>query len=163
MENVLNNCSYGFFPGYQHNFSYFIVCFEHSQKVFFDSAAYAYAAEYAAQPWIWTNHWYVTDSCDFAGGWGAIHELTALSSFTCYPNPADDNIALKLEVAREANFDIYVKDIQGRDAVIQLSLGNLGTGTYSRQLSVAGLSQGLYFIECRTSHGSVYNKLVVQR
>ena len=131
-----------------------MVCYEHSEKVYFDSCAYV-ESDY--------NPFGLPDSCNyviFLGG--GIPKLTSLSSFTTYPNPTANKVTVRLEVSESANFDICVKDVQGKVVTSYMHLGQLNIGLHNAEMDLSALSPGFYLIECQTSAGSLYSKLMIQ-
>ncbi len=144
--------------GWQYHLDNFITCFEHNQKVYFDVPAFNLAQQAVTNGWGWT----VADSCDAAYPVGGINELSSLSSFTAFPNPASNKVTVQLNVAQSAGFDIYVKDITGKTTTSHLQLGRLNTGLHNADIDISNLSPGFYLLECRTAAGSLYTKMVKQ-
>jgi len=162
--NTINSCSYNELGGaFPYNLSYFIVCFEHNYKAYFDSSAFQFALSNAAFYYEWGNHWQVTDSCDFAGGWGGIKDISSMAKFKIVPLPATDKIIIKMNIVQGATYDIYIRDIEGKEVGPHISLGFMNSGAYDKQVNVEDLNSGLYIIECRSPMESTYSKLVIQR
>jgi hypothetical protein len=83
-------------------------------------------------------------------------ELTVLAS---YPNPAKDWVRLQLKAKNGQAQTIRLRDLQGKlmlEKTIQLE-----SGTQEIELSLTGLSQGMYLIEITGSQKSV-SRLVIQ-
>ena len=154
----LGNFGFGNCPGYQYGFQQWVTCFEHQQKVYFDSCEYAAVLPYS-QP---GNIWHIIDSCDYYGGGGGIQKLSSLSSFNTYPNPTANQVTVQLNVEQNASFNIYLRNLEGKLLENHLDLGRLNPGQHSASLNLNGLSPGFYLVECRTEAGSLYSKVVVQ-
>jgi len=83
-------------------------------------------------------------------------ELTVLAS---YPNPAKDWVRLQLKAKNGQAQTIRLRDLQGKlmlEKTIQLE-----SGTQEIELSLTGLSQGMYLLEITGSQKSV-SRLVIQ-
>ena len=75
---------------------------------------------------------------------------TSVPNVTIYPNPVDDNLFIEAEGNIE---EVIVYDIYGR----QQSTVN---GQQSLSINVSNLSNGVYFVNVKTSVGSVVKKIV---
>jgi hypothetical protein len=128
-------------------FSQMLNCFEHATKVYYDTAF--------ATP---NDTCYY---CRFCGG--GIPEITSLKSFELAPNPANKSITVSMEISNADNFELYVRDLTGKDLLNKISLGKLGKGSYTKALDISSLSSGFYFLECRNNEGSLFRKLIVQK
>ena len=141
--------------GFQYHLDYFVTCYEHNQKVYFDDLPYNLAVNGQAGLTL-------IDSCDAIYNDGGITELSSLSSFTAFPNPANNKVTVQLNVAQSAGFDIYVKDITGKNTTNHVPLGRLNAGLHNADIDISNLSAGFYLLQCRTTAGSLYTKLVKQ-
>ena len=153
------NFGFGNCPGYQYGFEQWVSCFEHQQKVYFDSCMYASVAQYSH---IADGPWTVIDSCDYFGAGGGIQKLSSLSSFNTYPNPANNQVTVQLNVEQNASFNIYLRNLEGKLLENHLDMGRLNPGQHSASLNLSGISPGFYLVECRTEAGALYSKVVVQ-
>ena len=79
----------------------------------------------------------------------SVEEITA-NSLNIYPNPAND--VLKIETEYEIN-EIAIYDIYGRRQVAV---------TPSRQIDVADLTSGVYFIKINTEKGNIVKRFIKQ-
>jgi hypothetical protein len=148
--------------GFPHNFYSLVTCFEHGQKVYFDTCAYQLATTGANQQNEQLN-WTLLDSCDSYYPLAGINQLTSLSSLRVFPNPASNTATVQIELTESADLDIYVKNIEGKTIGNGMQLGILKPGMHNADLDLSDLSVGFYFIECRTKAGSLYRKLVIQK
>jgi hypothetical protein len=133
------------------DFYQLLTCFEHnSSKVYFDSCAHAYAY----------NNWCFdyADSCNYWNICGNIKEHGAITAFIVSPNPAKSSINIRIQSDKSMEADFIVSDITGKQLLI--SSAKL-YGSKSFTVDVSKLSDGIYFLECRTKEGSLYRKLAV--
>jgi hypothetical protein len=147
---------FGQCPGYQHQFSQFLICFNHSSHVYFDSCAYTLATQLVGQGVQ------LTDSCSFSYFSGGIAENNMLRSFTLQPNPAVNRVQLTLELQQQAATTIRISDLTGR-LVQQEQFGKLSGGNHTLDLHVENLQPGVYSITCVTGEAAVTRKLIIQR
>lgn len=131
----------------------FVTCFEHEQRVFFDSCAY----ENALLNWCIQ----IDDPCNYYNICGAVEEIKSLNSFSIQPNPASGVFSFTLDVKKNDAFTISLININGK-SLQEINLGKIQTGVFSKDVNIAALSPGVYFIECRTSSGSLFRKLIIQ-
>lgn len=131
-----------------------LVCYEHKQLDFYDACALGYVI----------NNWCFNylDTCNYYLICGGIQEVSSVASLEVFPNPAQKEINLKLEVKKADDFFIQVTDLQGRSISPTYNLGKLGEGTHTQQVILPVAHQGLYFIQCHTSEGSIYKKILLE-
>jgi hypothetical protein len=67
-------------------------------------------------------------------------------SITVYPNPAENQISLDYNFAKNDNAVIYVRDVTGR-TVATKKLGHVTAGQHSYSVDIAALPSGIYSIE----------------
>jgi hypothetical protein len=77
-----------------------------------------------------------------------------------FPNPASDKATLSIRVKESADVTITVMNNLGQ--VVQSQKQNLQTGDNNIDIDVATLSQGIYFVEAKTTGGSVTQKLIIE-
>lgn len=144
-------------PGYSSHRSstFFLTCYSHTNKVYFDSCAFAVAVNQTF------GCFELNDSCNYRIVCGGINELPSLSSFTISPNPATAEVNIRFDVRQANKFSIIIHDINGRQVSSTINLGRLTEGLSNKTINVSGSSSGIYIVECRTSEGSLYRKLVV--
>ncbi|MEP7171807.1 MAG: PKD domain-containing protein, partial [Bacteroidota bacterium] len=70
------------------------------------------------------------------------------SSLTIYPNPATDQINISWNQTMQENVSIKITDHLGR-IVFDESDQSLKTGIHSKQISVAGFADGIYFLQLK--------------
>ncbi len=92
------------------------------------------------------------------GGAGAgIAELTNLSDFVVYPNPASDKVNVAFH-ANNADYTITLSDISGR-VLSSNAYSNL-SGSQNVEVSLSGITAGNYIVTV-SSANETYNKKVV--
>lgn len=153
-----NMPSMGWFSMYCQGFPYdnfsIMTCFSHNQIVFFDSCAHQTAL---AEPCLG----YI-DTCHYGNICGSAEEISSVSSFAVFPNPAASNVSIEMNVLLSDEFEIYIWDITGKRAKKKIGLGQLPQGEFSQKINVSHLADGFYLVECRTKDNSLYRKLVVK-
>ncbi len=128
-------------------FSQLINCFEHANKVYYDTLNAA-----------------LMDTCYYhkvCGG--GVPEIKSLSSFEFAPNPANDAITIEMKISMADDFELDIRDLKGKQILKKISFGKLGKGTYQKTVDVSSLPSGMYIIECNAKSGSLYRKLVIQK
>jgi PKD repeat protein len=83
----------------------------------------------------------------------------AAASLQLHPNPAGDRVTLGLQLVKPAHTHVRLLDTQGR--VVQAHvLGLVPASPHTEALDLAGLPQGLYFVEVVAGDQRVVQKLV---
>jgi hypothetical protein len=141
--------------GFPYDFIQLMTCFEHNSKVYMDTCALQSAL----------NNWCMQfiDSCTYGNICSAIDESAAFTSFSVQPNPASDHIILTIDLRGSSEAEILLRDIYGRNILYRTNLGYLQAGRTETSLSLPTLSPGIYFIECRTANGSVFQKIIIRQ
>lgn len=130
-----------------------LICYEHKQLDFYDACALSMAKDNLCFNFL--------DTCSYYLICGGINEVSSIASLEIFPNPAQKEINLKLEVKQADNFSIRVVDLQSRAVSPVYNLGKLGEGMHNSQINLPSLPAGLYFIECITSQGNLFKKLLM--
>ena len=79
------------------------------------------------------------------------------SSFTLYPNPANNKITIANNINLIYESIIYIYDIRGK-----LMISNTLNNQNSIEIDISSLSKGIYMIKIRTEKGIAIKKLVIQ-
>jgi hypothetical protein len=137
-----------------YNFYQLLSCFEHSQKVYYDSCARANA--------FGNSCFAYADSCNYWNTCGSVEELNSISSFSVSPVPAGDHVMLELEIRKPVQVNVGVFDISGKPVLKNIALGKLNEGLVKKNLDISSLKDGFYFIRCSTPGGTLSRKLVVK-
>jgi len=138
--------------GKQHQFVRFLTCFDHANKVYYDSCAWQEALHNSCLS--------VTDTCSLNEICTGIQELKTLTSLMLYPNPSGSRITFRMEVTQTDEFEICIRDVSGRQVMEVLSLGKIQPGEQEKEVDISALVNGMYFIEVRNKTGSTFLKLV---
>lgn len=84
-----------------------------------------------------------------------------LSLFQIYPNPAFDNIGMKLNIPSATYSNISLYDLTGRK-IKTFYNGSLHQGLNSLHFGINGLDRGLYFVVVKTDKQSQVQKLIIR-
>jgi type IX secretion system substrate protein len=150
-----------FCQGLNQDFYQKMNCFEHLNKVYFDSCLQHYVYQQSISNPMCT---YYLDSCHYCNTCGGgISELSTLSSLEISPNPSNGKINIGMVVSKPDNLEIYIHDVTGKQVLNKFSLGRLNKGNTNRELDFSNLMSGFYLLECRGNDGSSFRKLIIQR
>jgi hypothetical protein len=130
---------FGWCPGYQHELSYFLICYQHQQIVYYDSCSYASAVQS-----ICFN---IVDTCDYYNTCTAVPEVFKTSAIRITPNPFHSEAEIVFNDLRFAGCRIYIYDAMGRFV-------------YSQEIPKSGsilkrnlLGNGIYFFRAEGNRG----------
>lgn len=84
----------------------------------------------------------------------------AVSDFVVYPNPATDQLNLKMHMRESSNIQIELHDIQGR-MVKQIFEGRQASGLRSISAGLSDVNQGLYFVVIQSEGQRLTKKLMI--
>lgn len=88
-------------------------------------------------------------------GTSGAEELVKAAGFEVFPNPASENISLKVNnLKTQEAFDVQVYNARG---VLVFQQENARAG-----LDIEGLAQGVYFLKIRLEKGGICRKIIVQ-
>jgi len=121
-------------PGFPHNFIQFLSCFEHTDKVYFDTCAY----QVAFNNWCFN----VQDSCNYWNICGDINELSNAGLVHISPNPSEKFITISSEKILNS---ARVIDAFGKTCGKSFSLAT------KSEIDISFLPAGLYFLEVLAS------------
>ncbi len=85
-------------------------------------------------------------------------EMSFTQALQIYPNPAQEEISVKIEHAQMGNFEIFGIDMQGRK--ISLAKGYKDDTIYTQTVNVSQLSKGLYLLEVNMNGMTGQKKLI---
>jgi hypothetical protein len=88
-----------------------------------------------------------------------IEEAEGFSSLTLYPNPTSGLFNISIINADLNELQISISDIQGKE-VYRLIDKNI-SGDYIKQVSLEGLSKGLYYVRISSETQSSVKKLII--
>jgi hypothetical protein len=140
-------------PEFPHDFTQFMTCFEHTNKVYFDSCAYQLAV---------SNFCFnVLDSCNYWDICGDVNEISAVDELRIFPNPVQDKftiynpLPLSLGTTNGNAGDVSIYNVMGE---------KIYSDFYREALTVncEMLSSGIYFLEVRTDSKIFKGKFVKQ-
>ena len=99
--------------------------------------------------------------CATVSGVG-LNENEAFSSFSVYPNPADENIAIDFSLRAESAVNVSITDLSGK-VVYTSNLGNKTAGASSLNVNTAAFANGIYVVNVLTNNGIATEKLVIRK
>ena len=111
---------------------------------------------------IGTSHsgsYLYTDLLALSGN-SSVGELSAISSYNVYPNPAKDKLNIACNLKQNTLVQIEVLDIQGKQIKAQYFAMNKGENQVSLDLS--DVQKGIYFVRMTADGESLSQKLVVE-
>ena len=91
-----------------------------------------------------------------------LNENEAFSSFSVYPNPATENIAIDFSLRAESAVNVSITDLSGK-VVYTSNLGNKTAGASSLNVNTAAFANGIYVVNVLTSNGIATEKLVIRK
>ncbi|MFT5166803.1 MAG: extracellular elastinolytic metalloproteinase, partial [Saprospiraceae bacterium] len=86
-----------------------------------------------------------------------VNGIQAIDYLAIFPNPATDEVMLRLEVSEATDFKIQLIHVDGR---ILNSLSASVSGSELIPLDLSQLASGVYFIKLQTEDGQEVNKVV---
>ncbi len=87
-----------------------------------------------------------------------INELTNVTNLSLFPNPTNQSIFLNYEAKHEAEINISIFDLTGKE--IKNIQTQLLTGKNNLKLDTETFESGIYFIEIRNEHSSIKIKFI---
>lgn len=141
--------------GFPYTFSQLLTCFEHKGKVYYDSCALKMAQYQGC-----INY---KDSCSYWNVCGGINELNPVGTMAISPNPTQRNIDINFDLNYVVEGELNIFDVTGKNVGDLIKFGRITNGISSKQLDVSFLQNGFYFLECKTSRGSIFEKFIIQK
>lgn len=154
----INNVNGGLYscPEYWNiNAPQILTCYEHENLDY-------YAACALQQVMAYHSCFNYIDTCSYYTICGGIEDLSTVAALDVYPNPTLNNVTIKLTVKQSAVFAVRVIDIQGQYVSGITQLGRLTEGEHQTEIPLTGLPAGMYFIECSTGEGKIYERVAKQ-
>jgi hypothetical protein len=90
----------------------------------------------------------------------AVQQLSNVSLFVMYPNPASENVMLRFNSSKTVDLSINIYDALGQ-VVYNQNLGSVN-GDYSVSVPTADFSSGLYSVELSDGYSSQTQKLIIR-
>jgi len=90
----------------------------------------------------------------------SVNELpSAVSAFEVFPNPANDNISVTIDLKQPTRVSIDITDLTGQQVFVIMEEEQ--TGLINRQFSLSSLTDGNYIIRLRVNSESYTQKLSI--
>ncbi len=108
------------------------------------------------------NNIYIDDINIYDPNTLSVNNNEVVKEITLFPNPATDNVRLRLDLSKNQNVRIDVVDASGR--VVQSPFaGAMTSGTQSIQIQLdSSLTPGMYFVRLTGEEGIAVRKLIVK-
>ncbi len=91
-----------------------------------------------------------------------ITENEAFSSFSVYPNPAAENVAIDYALKNESKVNVSISDLSGK-VVYTSNLGSKTAGSHNLSVNTTSFANGIYVVNFATTNGIVTEKLVIRK
>jgi len=92
----------------------------------------------------------------------SVAELKEVDSFDIIPNLVNNQSEVLLNINSTSSVDVDVELVNISGQTISTSHRNLLTGQNNFDLSIAGLSNGVYFVKLQSDTGLITKKLLIQ-
>ncbi len=102
-----------------------------------------------------------TSDCMAVQGVG-ITENAAFSSFSVYPNPAAENVAIDYALKNESKVNVAISDLSGK-VVYTSNLGSKTACSHNLAVNTTSFANGIYVVNFATENGHVTEKLVIRK
>ncbi len=96
------------------------------------------------------------------GDASATDEVSDTGHFSISPNPAGDWAALRLSLPKAENVSIKMFGTQGQLVRVLRNGGGMPVSELSERVDLQKIPAGVYFLECRTENGTLFEKLLVK-
>lgn len=100
------------------------------------------------------------DNLAFNGTVAGIKNISAINSVSIYPNPATDHAAVEFYLSKTSSLKLQVIDLSGK-IVKEISEAS-ASGMIKRDLDLAGMAKGLYFVKIATENGTEVRKITIE-
>jgi hypothetical protein len=90
-----------------------------------------------------------------------IEDVLDPAALMIFPNPASEEINIRLESLKDAGFQVAIMDLAG-NLVRNSDFGRVGAGINEFQMDLSGLSGGMYMLKLETGSGFIVQKLVIR-
>lgn len=84
------------------------------------------------------------------------------SSFSVFPNPANDKVSVDFSLKNEASVKISVTDLSGKE-IYASNLGSKAASNHSVSINTANFANGVYVVNFITNNGVATEKLVINK
>jgi PKD repeat protein len=101
------------------------------------------------------------DDINFNVSTVGINELSKSIGLTMSPNPAKEEVSLKMTLSNDAQLAYSVVDITGR-VLITKDLQNLASGAHTISIDTKSLKQGVYIVNMNFNGTTISRKLIIE-
>jgi len=89
-----------------------------------------------------------------------VQDPAELSAMNVYPNPAQGQFTLELQMPSAQTVEVRALDLLGQEILAQRI--ELGAGTTRMDVNAAGWAKGIYLVQLRTATGTRAQRIVIQ-
>lgn len=139
---------------YPENSQEFLTCFDHAQKIYYDSCKYSAASQDIC--------FMVTDTCNYWNICGAIDENELNATLDIFPNPASECIRVTIESNERSEFYFAIYDVNGNLVNESIPPMNHSGGEQIFSVDINDLSSGTYLLECSDGFRRTSASFIVQ-
>lgn len=107
------------------------------------------------------NNLYIDDINVYNSTSVSIETPVNANTVVMYPNPANNQFNLDIELAENANVSYSILNNLGQK-VIEASLGNLNAGSQTQKINISDLAQGIYLVQININGSIITKKLTVK-
>ena len=100
--------------------------------------------------------WNECEACEAMVG---VNEVLDLASFNLFPNPARDQVTLRVDFGESLQYTLNITDLSGK-VVYQVTERN---NNINEEINTAGFGEGMYLLTLFTEKGYYSEKLVIHR
>ncbi|MCB9194900.1 MAG: T9SS type A sorting domain-containing protein [Flavobacteriales bacterium] len=91
-----------------------------------------------------------------------VYEVEQFGSVSLYPNPANDQVNVNLDLSNNAsNVELVLTDLLGQQLEV-IKKGDLTAGTYNYSLNTTNLSKGIYLVTLKVGNQITTKKLIIE-
>jgi hypothetical protein len=99
-----------------------------------------------------------TDSCELNYVVG-LSDIESVRSINAYPNPAQENLTITVDLKFESGFDLVITDLMGR-TIESMRVTDAERGMNQYDFSLNGLSSGVYLYKVTTGNRTWSQKFI---
>ena len=90
----------------------------------------------------------------------SVEDITAISDFAIYPNPATDIVNIKFNTNKKLDVNIAITNSNGQEVKNITSINTIN-GEFNTSISTEKLPMGVYFITINTNEQTIVKKLFI--
>lgn len=91
------------------------------------------------------------------------NKTASISAVSIYPNPAANNVSVKLNLEQTETVSVNVYDITGKNISTVYSNESLNAGTHTVSVNTSSFDNGMYFVTVTTNSTKQTTKLIINK